>query len=112
MCAAAKHNHFIMASLGLSPENPRSIAVSTQHGPFRRCYLLELKVMDKFQENLRSKGPKFVESFCPDHGVQKIHQRNKEMDRQGLKSDNGPFPTTSRDGLYQLHLFQTGGLRT
>ena len=74
-------------------------SVSTQHGPL---------IIDKFQENVRTEGPKFVEFFCQDRRVQKYIEKNKEMDRKGLKSDDGPFRTTSRDGLYQVHLFQTG----
>ena len=83
-------------------------SVSTQHGPFRPCCFWEKKVIDKFQENVRTEGPKFVEFFCQDRRVQKYTEKNKEMDRKGLKSDDGPFRTTSRDGLYQVHLFQTG----
>ena len=75
-------------------------SVSTQHGPL---------IIDKFQEKVRTEGPKFVEFFCQDRRVQKYtEKKNKEMDRKGLKSDDGPFRTTSRDGLYQVHLFQTG----
>ena len=83
-------------------------SVSTQHGPFRPCCFWEKKVIDKFQENVRTEGPKFVEFFCQDRRVQKYTEKNKEMDRKGLKSDDGPFRTTSSDGLYQVHLFQTG----
>lgn len=60
-------------------------SVSTQHGPFRPCCFLEKKVIDKFQENVRTEGPKLVEFFCQDRRIQKYTEKNKDMDRKGFK---------------------------
>ena len=90
---------FYHGLIGLSLENSRSIAVSTQQVPFRSSAFQKRKVKDKFQENIRIEGPTFVESFSPDRG-------------KGFKIRGWPFPTTSCNGLYQLHLFQTGAKDT
>ena len=99
----------VCGRIGAFSGKSRPIALSQPNtGPLDHAAFEKKKVIDKFQENVRTEGPKFVEFFCQDRRVQKYTEKNKEMDRKGLKSDDGPFRTTSRDGLYQVHLFQTG----